>query len=194
MDVFSWILLKLKPNTLIWNCDKCTFLRTTKINYSWNIKGRNKEIQNAPFIESMYMILVILSNGWWRWLITNHTINSLIFINFIQVMKHWINFHEYFEYRELVFVMDNCPSHKIKAIISEFHSLNMNISFLLTYSPNLAPIEICSAYLKYKIASSWKLRKLNLEGKESQNCIFETLNLLTKEKVKKYFSKFLQRN
>ena len=42
---------------------------------------------------------------------------------------------------ELVFVMDNCSSHKSKITIFESHSLNMNISFLPTYSPNLALIE-----------------------------------------------------
>ena len=65
----------------------------------------------------------------------------MILIDFIKVMKHWINFHEWFGYRELDFVMDNCPSHKSKKTIFESHSLNMNISFLPTYSPNLALIE-----------------------------------------------------
>ena len=37
--------------------------RSTKINYSWNTTGKNKEIYNAPFVEFMYMILTILSNG-----------------------------------------------------------------------------------------------------------------------------------
>ena len=35
---------ELNSNTLIWNIDEWTISRTTKINYSWSLKGKNKEI------------------------------------------------------------------------------------------------------------------------------------------------------
>ena len=79
--------LNLKPNTLNWNLDEWTFSRSTKINYSWSTRGKNKVVHNAPFVGSMYMILTLLSNGWWIWLITNHTINSNIFIDYLKIMK-----------------------------------------------------------------------------------------------------------
>ena len=172
--------------------DEWTFSRTTKINYSWSIKDKNKEIQNTQFVGNMYMILVILLNGWWMWLITNHTINSSIFIDFIKIIKHWIYFNEFFWYSELTLVIDNCSSYKSKATMSELQKLNMNIYFLPTYSPCLAPIEIWFAYLKHEFVNSWKFRKLNLARKESQNHIFTIMKLLTQRKVKKYFARFYE--
>ena len=72
----------LKDNPLICNIDEWTITRTTKVNYSWSLKGMNKEIKNSPFAGSIYLILAILSNGWWFLLVWHHTINSTILLIF----------------------------------------------------------------------------------------------------------------
>ena len=96
--------LNLKPNTLIWNLYEWSFSRSTKINYLWSTRGKNKEVHNAPFVGSIYMILTILSNilsnEWWIWLITNHTINSNIFIDYLKILKKWIDVNKWFGYKE----------------------------------------------------------------------------------------------
>ena len=68
----------------------------------------------------------------------------------------------------------------------------MKIKFLPTYSPNLAPIEICFAFIKLKFASKLRCQKLNIESKQSQNAIFNIMKLLTKERTKKFFKKIYE--
>ena len=80
----------LKSETLILNIDEWIISRTTKNNYSWSIKGQNKEINNSPFTRSLSIILAILSNGLWFLLATDSTINSIIFSHFIKKLEFWI--------------------------------------------------------------------------------------------------------
>ena len=141
----------LNSETFIWNIDECTFSWTTKINYSWSLKGWNKKIKNSPFIGNLYMILVIFSNGWWFWLNSKSTINSEIFIYFIKTLNSWICSQKQFGFKMLLYILDNCPSHKSKATIKIFTKLNLKIKFLPAYSPNLAPIELWFGFLKQKL-------------------------------------------
>ena len=180
----------LKHGTLVWNIDEWTFTRTTKVNYSWSYKSWNKEVNNSPFVGNMYMILAILSNGWWFWLTSNNTIDSWIFIHFITSLNNWIVSQKLFEYNEVIYIMDNCPSHKSKATISIFNRLHLKVIFLPVYSPNLAPIELWFCYIKQKLSSSSQSIKIKLGSIESQNKLLNVMKQLTKELIKKYFSKF----
>ena len=56
---------KLIKNSLLWNIDKWIISRCTKMNYSWSIKGINKEAKNSSFTESMNIIFLfyLMNNG-----------------------------------------------------------------------------------------------------------------------------------
>ena len=98
---FESYLIKI---TLIWKIDECTFSRSTKTNYSWSIKGCNEEAQNCPFVSNIYIILAIFLNGWLFWLTSNDTIDSKIFIYFMNSLTNWIESHYLFNYKELIYV------------------------------------------------------------------------------------------
>ena len=58
--LFSVNLAKqLKERILLWNIDEWTISQNTKSNYSWSIKGLNKETKNSPFAGNLYIILTI---------------------------------------------------------------------------------------------------------------------------------------
>ena len=180
----------LNQNTLIWNIDECTFSRSTKTNYSWSIKGYNKEVQNCPFVGNIYMILAILSNGWWFWLTSKDTIDSKIFIYFMNSLNSWIESHDLFNYKELIYMLDNCPSHKSKGTLKMLKEQNHKVCFLPAYSPNLAPIELWFSFLKQKLREISNKENVRLESIESQNKLLIILRKLTKELIIKYYMKF----
>ena len=61
---------------------------------------------------------------------------------FIKTLNSWICSQKQFGFKKLLYILDNCPSHKSKATIKIFTKLNLKIKFLPAYSPNLAPIEL----------------------------------------------------
>ena len=68
-------LMSLNSNTLIINVDESIINRNLKLNYSWGIKGVEKECQNEFVTKSINLILALLSNVTWIWLLWNETIN-----------------------------------------------------------------------------------------------------------------------
>ena len=141
----------LKDKSLIINIDEWTISRSTKINYSWSIKGGNKEVKNSPFIGSLSIILAILSNGKWFLLATDNTINSNIFCHFIKKLEYWVFKNNIFGFEKALWILDNCSSHKSKFAYKILKNTNFRIHFLPVYSPDLAPVEMCFAYLKRKL-------------------------------------------
>ena len=93
---------KLKKNILIWNIDEWTISRTTKCNYSWSLKGLNKETKNTPFSGSLYLILEVLSNGCWYLLLTNKQIDSIVFCHFVNKISIWIKENQMFNFADTV--------------------------------------------------------------------------------------------
>ena len=183
---------KLINNPLICNIDEWVISRSTKINYSWSIKGMNKEIKNSPFTGSMNIILSILSNGFWYLLITDKTINSNIFIHYVKKLNFWIQTNKSFGYSKVILLIDNWPSHKSK-ITSEFlNTIELNTCFIPTYSPDLAPVELGFAFIKRNFSKIWKSKRINLRNKESRSQLLTILKLLTDIQVKRFYSKFYE--
>ena len=57
-------------------------------------------------------------------------------------LNSWIESHDLFNYKELIYMLDNCPSHKSKGTLKMLKEQNHKVCFLPAYSPNLAPIEL----------------------------------------------------
>ena len=159
---------KLKKNILIWNIDEWTISRTTKCNYSWSLKGLNKETKNTPFSGSLYLILGVLSNDCWYLLLTNSPIDSIVFYHFVNKISIWIKENQMFNFADTVLTMDNCPSHKSKLTQNILRNLNMQVNFIPVYSLDLAPTELCFTFIKKRL---WKINrsfKINLGKKSSK--------------------------
>ena len=182
----------LKGKSLIINIDEWTISRSTKSNYSWSIKGGNKEAKNSPFIGSLSIILAILSNGNWFLLATDNTINSNILCHFIKKMEYWVFKNNIFGYEKALWILDNCPSHKSKFAYKTLKNTNFRIHFLPAYSPDLAPVEMCFAYLKRKLWSLSKGRIIRLTIKNEQSLLLQAVKSLTVVIIKKWFSSFYE--
>ena len=183
---------KLKSSQLICNIDEWTISRNTKCNYFWSTKGVNKETKNSPFYNSTYLILAILSNGYWHWFETSKIIDSSIFCHFFQKLNFWIVKNNMFGHDEVLWIMDNCPSHKSKTTYSVLNKSNFQINFIRIYSPDLAPVELGFAFIKKKYIQLWRSLKVNLNKKQSKNELLRVLKMLTPKLVKGFYSKFFE--
>mmetsp|Transcript_26886 Transcript_26886/g.23734 ORF Transcript_26886/g.23734 Transcript_26886/m.23734 type:complete len:106 (-) Transcript_26886:137-454(-) len=66
----------LESNHIIFNLDECSIGRTTKINYTWEPRGKDSECKNIIFQGSIKLILTISSSGDWYCLTSHSNINS----------------------------------------------------------------------------------------------------------------------
>ena len=185
-----WGLLKYK--TLILNIDEWIISRSTKSNYSWSIKGGNKEVKNSPFNGSLSIILAILSNWNWFLLVTDVTIDSSIFCHFMKKLEYWVFNSSIFGYEKALWIMDNWPSHKSKLTYKVLMSTDFKIHFLPAYSPDLAPVEVCFAYLKRKLWSLSKGKIVKLTNKSEQTVILQAMKTISVGVIKKWFSSFYE--
>ena len=131
----AYFIQRLEPSTLIINVDESVFRRTSRINYSWSTKGVGAEMKNTQFSGSTSMILAILSNGFWMCLLTPQTINSDVFIVFIDKLKEWVSKWNNFDYANIILTMDNCFSHRSLKTKEKLGKLWYLIVYLPQYSP-----------------------------------------------------------
>ena len=119
-------------------------------------------MKNTPFSGSISMILAILSNGFWMCLLTPQTINSDVFIVFIDKLKEWVSKWNNFDYANIILTMDNCSSHRSLKTKEKLRKLGYLIAYLSQYSPELAPVEMAFSLIKRKLRSQVKHVGLNL--------------------------------
>ena len=73
-----WIKLSklLQEGVLVVNTEESTFGINSQNTYSWSRKGAHLEFKNQPFTGSLKIVLIILSNEAWFWMLINKAINS----------------------------------------------------------------------------------------------------------------------
>ena len=181
---------KLINNQLICNIGEWVIPRSTKIHYSWSIKGINKDVKNYPFTGSMNIILSILSNGFWYFLITNKIIIQI----FLYIMLKRVNFlimtNKSVGYSKVL--IDNWQSHKSKITNKFLNTIEFNTCFIPTYSPDLVPVELGFAFIKRNFSKIWKSKRINLRNKESRYWLLTILKLLIDIQVKKFILNFMK--
>ena len=174
------------------NVDECSINHKTKSNYSWTPKYEWKDFQNAPFSDSISVVLWVVSNGDWVWSIIKHTINSEIFSTFSKHLKGW-TMKKYPSYRnEFTFILDNCSSHRSSVTMRALAELGCRIDFIPAYSPQLAPVELAFGILKKKLLRRTKTRYLKLGLTESYNEIRGALSEIRGDVIQKCFAVFYQ--
>ena len=150
-----WIKLSkmLQEKILIANIDESTIGRNSQITYSWSERGTPSEFKNQPFTGSLNIVLTILSNGAWFWMLINKTINSEGFSEYASRFNDWIIENGTFGYRKVVLMLDNCSRHRSGDCMRLFKSLKHQIVFIPAYSPQFAPVEMCFNIVKQRMKS-----------------------------------------
>ena len=181
----------ITANTLIVNIDEASINRHITKNYSWTIKGKQWEALNTPFTGSTSICMAICSNGSWICLLTNQTFNSNRFLVFFEYLEDWLKCNKYFNYEEILLIMDNCSIHKTEAIKNKINNKDIKLMYLPPYTPQWAPIEDCFALIKNKLRNSKIKNTINLSLKRNYNYIYDWIKWVTSSSVKKMYLKLL---
>ena len=80
----------LQEKFFIANIDESKIGRNSQITYSWSKRGTSSEYKNQPFTGLLNIVLTILSNGAWVWMLINKTINSEGFSEYVSRFNDWI--------------------------------------------------------------------------------------------------------
>ena len=100
--LFSINISKFVANDiLLVNIDETSFTKGTKTNYSWTPIGKNGELLNSKYTNSMNLVLAICSNGSWIEMLTNDTLNEERFIVFMQNVKKWFDENNRFRSKKI---------------------------------------------------------------------------------------------
>ena len=150
---------KVTADTLLINIDETSINRHIKWNYSWSIKGQQKESTNKPFSGSMSIAMSICSNGAWMAYLTNKTIDNKNFTNFLSNLDNWINKNKLFGYSKVLIILDNSSVHKVKEVKLKLIKMKVEVIFLAPYSPQFAPIEMYFGILKQKLYQKFTKQK-----------------------------------
>ena len=184
-----WIefLKQISPDTLIINVDESSINRHIKVNYSWSVKGIPFEAQNSPYSGSTSIWLGIWSNGSWIALLSNETLDANAFMIFVANTESWLKDNNYFNYSEVLLLMDNSSIHKTNEVQNRILEAKMKIMYIPWYTPQFAPIEQWFSLIKNKLRSFKSYKSLNLSLKENINTIFEAMKSLNSRMIKKLF-------
>ena len=187
-----WVKLSktLANKTLIANIDESTINRNSKNLYSWSKKGAPSEFRTMPFVGSVNLVLTIFSNGSWFWLISNKTMNSIRFSEYIKKLNEWILSISKFENKEIILMLDNWSVHRSKENQKLYEHLGHQVVFYPPYSPQLAPVEMWFNFIKQKLKAKMKHQVLNLSNRFSHDIVLQSIRDLDKAIVRNWFKEF----
>ena len=176
--------------TLLINIDETMITKETKSNYSWAPKGINSEILNIKFENSLNIILAICSNGSWFEMLSNNTLTADRFIIFLRNLKAFLKDNNNFEFKKILIIVDNLPSHRTNKVISMLLDCGFDICFLPPYSPSLAPVELTFGVLKQKLIQNRIGKWVNLKNYEGYNLVVMCMKEIDAKVIHNWFSHF----
>ena len=185
-------LKEVSTETLMINVDESSLNKEIKSNYSWDIKGKSIETKNISFTGSISWVLAILSNGSWIWFFGSSFVDSDSFMWFIKIMENWLNYHNNFGYEQIHLLLDNCSVHKSCKTMIVLKKLSYKIYYILAYSPDFAPIEMCLSLLKRNLSELNKNENAKLSFNHNLVKIHNSLSTLTAYNTRKMFGRFIK--
>ena len=171
------------------NIDETSFNRHMKINYSWGVKGYPVEAKNSPFSDSVSAWMATLSNGSFIAMLTNETINSHKFRLFLRQLHRWLKNNEWFEFDDVLILMDNWSIHKSGEVRTTLLQTNYKIMFLPAYTPQWVPIEKWFGILKSILCKENKTSMTNLSNKSNFDVILKAMRSIKSHMIINSFTK-----
>ena len=173
----------IKPEHILLNIDETLFSKSTKINYSWTMKGVEASVTNSTLIGSLSLLAAITNRG--DWYISNllSRNNSDNFISYIGKLLNWVQNGLCIEAFRVVLIMDNCRIHTSTKTKQYLSSLGWRVLILSPYSPEFAPIELLFNHLKQKLAMHWKDLIVDLKKKEGFKQIKEWMAAIKRSNI-----------
>ena len=125
-------------------------------------------------------------------MLTPSTVNSDIFVLFVDRLKEWIEEWNRFDYANVILILDNWPFHRSSKSKQKLRELGYLVAFLPQYSPQLAPVELAFSIVKRQLKNQTKSRGLNLSEMSNYGEFRSSMKELDKDRVRSFYKEFLQ--
>ena len=182
----------LEEDMIIANVDEWLVNYKSGDGYSWWKRGTSVELKSLPFKGSISIIFWIFSNGAYFWSIIQRTVNSSIFCQYLKMVSDWISRKVIFESKRIILILDNWSSHRAKSTKQVMNASKLNYLFLPSYSPQLAPVELSFNSFKGRLSKQWRGTVTDLNDIGAFEKIGISVNLFTKEEIRRYFVIFFE--
>ena len=123
-------------------------------------------------------------------LLTPQSINSNIFIYFVNKLKGWLEESNQFGNTNVTLILDNCPSYQSSKSKIKLSKLGYLVCFLPQYSPQLALVEMAFSFIKNQLKNQSKYQGLNLSQTANYNKFRKWLTMLDMDTVRNLFKEF----
>ena len=127
--------------SILINIDETLFSRATKTTHSWLLKGEECTINNIWYSNSCSLITAITSTGSIYASTYSGSVDGSTFVEFLKGLKSFIQSTAFWNTSDYLILIDNAPTHHSKTVKTFVEQEKMNIAFIPSYSPELAPIE-----------------------------------------------------
>ena len=171
--------------------DEWTINRATFKHYGWTKIDDDQSIISIIFQDSFKIIAAIFSNGTYFVKISNENTTSDYFCEFITDLNKHIKSKAYFFKKNMIALLDNARVHKTSAAISKMTTVFENVSFLLAYTPQFAPVELFFAMIKCKIRSFTFDKSINYRAEKLKEMLKNKIKEVSPSMIIKSFAKTL---
>ena len=182
------IIEKMKERKLKINLDEVTVGRNTRNEYSWSERGCSKSIWNIKFSRSASIISWICSNGLSLDAISDKTITSEGFLEFLKSLLSLVTRKSQYESHQIVLILDNCSIHKTSLVKSWTKNNNVDLFYIPPYTPELACVETYFAILKKLVSWYDTDRTVDLKSSLGTKLLINVMARMTEKEIRGIWS------
>ena len=175
---------------LIVNVDGWVLTRTVKQNYSWLKKGKSWKLYNWLYTGSISLLSAISSDGSGFTAAYPSTVNSIIFVEFIESLLEYYAKQATWSNSEVLVIMDNCPYQISDLTKNKLKTLGVNALYLPPYWPELAPVEFLFRSIKAKLRQVKERKCIKFLSKDGIRLVTSTLIKIKPSEILSYWSLF----
>ena len=166
--------------------------RDLKCWYSWLPIGKTSKIINNRTNGRWTMISSIFSDGNYFWMITNDTVSSNEFWDFLTVLYYLIQNWKLWKLNNIMITLDNAPPHKSLKSYKKLKEIDVDVLFLPPYSPELAPVEFYFRDLKSVMKKINRNINIKFNSEKGRMKIYETLTKIGKNIVLNWWKEMIE--
>ena len=180
--IFSWRMLReIRDEALLVNVDESSYNRSIKRNYSWLPEGSSNPIINDRWFGRTSIIFGLVSNGEWLWINVDETTKSSDYWLFIMLLKKFLDSLKLNNWGAFKLLVDNASIHISKESRRTWAYNGFEINTIPAYSPNLAPVELVFASIKWFIKGLSALGKIDFQNRSGKVTVMNSFAKLEKE-------------
>ena len=174
----------------ILNTDESIFSRSTKVLYSWGMRGVKQPFKNIQFSGLLSIMSTISITGLSYNFIKEGTIKAHDFVEYINQMIEIMKSSWDIRNEEIGLILDNCAVHSAKETLKYMKEAKINVCFIPLYCPELAPIEKYFSILKQRVLNKGISNPINLNSSNGKELIEQWTQEMKESDIKSLWNHY----